>query len=322
MLCAVPFSAFILILGFYLGFKIIGFSVQKNGLNVNEFLNQAFRIAAASIVIWTFYRLSELISVFLTHRFSEADDVMQKQFIPLITRSIKTFVIIVGLLLIIQNLGYSIGSLLAGLGIGGLAVALAAQDTLANLFSSLMILTDTPFRVGDYIKFDQVEGDVENIGFRTTRVRTLNKSLITIPNKMFMNTAIENFSLRDRRRILINLGVTYDTKPETLNNFVQRIEKLIQTQPQKFHQDGFSVGMSAFQDSSLNIIIDCFTMTTVLADFIKVQHEFCVQLLQLANELKIDYAFPSQSVYWGKQQLHLSINQSYPPRLQDQEGVP
>src|SRR5690606_42111412 len=132
--------------------------------------------------------------------------------IPLLRKSLKIFIGVVGGLLLVQHVGYPITSLLGGLGIGGLAVALAAQDTLANVFGSVIIFTDKPFKVGDWVKIGDVIGDVESIGFRSTRIRTWPKTLVTIPNKIIANTQVENWSAMPKRRIRFTLPVTYEDR--------------------------------------------------------------------------------------------------------------
>ncbi len=301
-----PFNLLFLVLGFYFSLRIIGFKQLAGNIDIDSILNQGIEVGLAVVVIWAAYRLSDVYSFFLTRRFSQHDDVLQKQFVPLISRSIKAFIIIVGVLLIIQNMGYSVGSLLTGLGIGGLAVALAAQDTLANFFSSLMLLTDMPFRVGDWVKFDAVEGVIESIGFRTTRVRTFEKSLITIPNKIFMNTPIENYTMRDRRRIFINLGITYDTPPEKIEEFILGIKAKLKAH-NDIHQDFSLVNLDKFGDFTLNIMVYCFTTTTVWEKFMLIQEDLNLSFLRLAAELKIEFAFPSQTLYWGKGQNAINL---------------
>ena len=133
-----------------------------------------------------------------------------------------------GILIVLQNMGVNVFSLLAGLGLGGLAFALAAKDTAANLFGSIMILTDRPFKIGDWVKMDGVEGTVEEIGFRSTRVRTFYNSLITIPNATIANVQIDNLGVRQYRRTTATLGVTYDTSMEKMNQFVEGIRKIIE----------------------------------------------------------------------------------------------
>lgn len=295
-----PIDVFILFSGFYIALRYLNFPTSAS-FDVNKFIHETYKVLVATIFVWMLYRLTDIVSVFVLQRFSKADAIMEKQFVPLLRRSVRMFIIIVGVLLIIQNLGYSVGSLLTGLGIGGLAVALAAQETLSNFFSSIMLITDMPFRVGDWIKFSDVEGVVEVIGFRTTRVRTFEKSLITVPNKILTNGPIENFTTRDRRRIKMNLSITYDTPADKIEAFVNGIQKLIQNHEQ-VHQDFYLVRFNHYLDSGLNIFVYLFTRTIDWAEYLKIREEINLSIFRLAESLGVEFAFPSHTVYWGQGQ--------------------
>lgn len=293
-----PLSSLVLLTGIFVGIMIIEPGRYLDGSRVDMFLLQSFKVATSLIVVWTFTRLSDLLANMISDRIGDRDELLRKQFMPLIRRSIQVAVVSIGVLVIIQNLGYSVTSLIAGLGIGGLAVALAAQETLANLFSSFTVLTDMPFRVGDWIVVDKVEGIIETIGFRATRIRTFGKSLVIVPNKIFMNSPIENFTMRDRRRIYLNLGITYDTSPENIESFLKGIRCLVNDHPE-IHKDFYLVNFNEYKDFSLNIMVYCFTTTTVWNQFLRIQEELNLSIFRLARELGVSFAFPSQTIYWG-----------------------
>ncbi len=290
-----PIGAAIFVMGFYFAFMMLPLKEYKTPVD------QALKVAVAVLVIWGFYRVTDLLSLFMSRRFTPEDEQLQKQFIPLLRKSIKTFVVLVGLLLIFQNLGYSVTSVLTGLGIGGLAVALAAQETLSNFFASIMLLTDMPFKVGDWVKFEAVDGNIESIGFRSTRLRTFEKSLIIVPNKIFMNTPIENFSRRDRRRIRINLGLTYDTAPGKLEEFKTGVAKLAQNHA-GVDPEEIVVYFSEFKDSNLNVLLNCFAKDIEFAAYSRTVDELNCGCLRLAASLGVNFAFPSHSLYWGSGQ--------------------
>lgn len=290
-----PIGAAIFVLGFYFALMMLPLNEYKTPVD------HALKVAVAVLVIWGFYRVTDLLSLFVSRRFAAEDEQLQKQFIPLLRKSIKTFVVLVGLLLIFQNLGYSVTSVLTGLGIGGLAVALAAQETLSNFFASIMLLTDMPFRVGDWVRFDDVDGNIESIGFRSTRVRTFEKSLIIVPNKIFMNTPIENFSKRDRRRIRINLGLTYDTDPGKIEEFKIGVGELARNHA-GVDPEEIVVSFNEFRDSSLNVLLHCFAKDIDFPIYSKTVNDLNCACLRLAAKLGVSFAFPSQSLYWGSGQ--------------------
>jgi len=298
-----PLSVLIMVLGFYFSLKIIDFDQWTITQKANDLINQILKIITAMIAVWVTYRLSDVFASFIDHHLRAKDEAIRRQFIPLLRKSIKTCVLIVGSLLIFQNLGYSVATLMTGLGIGGLAIALAAQETLANFFGSIMLLTDIPFRVDDWVSFKNVEGVVESVGFRTTRIRTFEKSLITVPNKIFMSTPIENFTTRNRRRIRMNISLTYDTKVEKIAEFVRKLKEKLDEHP-KIHDDFSIVSFDEFQSSALNILIYCFTKTIVAIEYRAIRQELNFSIMRLAESLEVSFAFPSRTIYLGNDIKH------------------
>jgi MscS family membrane protein len=182
------------------------------------------------------------------------------------------------------------------LGIGGLAVALAAKDTLANVFGSIAIIVDRPFHIGDTIKAGDLEGKVEEVGFRSTKIRTLDKSLISVPNSVITNMAVNNLSRMVNRRIRFSIGLTYDTRPEQLQMAVQRIRTLL-VEHEAIHNDGLLVHFTEFGASSLDILVQCFTITTDIPEHLSIREEVCLKIMNILEELGLQIAFPSRTVY-------------------------
>lgn len=301
-----PVSYLFFFAGFYLALRIIDLQ-HKGGIDFNTFFSQTYKVLSATLLVWAIYRLTDVLSNIISDRLSKSDDALKHQFVPLFRSSLRVFVVSVGALLIIQNLGYSVSSLLAGLGIGGLAVALAAQETLANFFASVLLLTDMPFRMGDWIRFSDVEGVVESVGFRTTRIRTFEKSLITVPNKILTGGPIENYTMRERRRIYSNLSIAYDTPAEKVELFVKEIRAILEAH-EMIHNDFYLVYFDKYLDSALNIMVYCFTKTIVWEDYLRIRQELNLKLLRLAERLDVEYAFPSQTVYWGRSSEPVQIS--------------
>src|SRR6266478_273790 len=193
------------------------------------------------------------------------------------------------------ELGFPTYSVLAGLGVGGLAVALAARDSLANLLGSMLIMIEKPFRVGHYVRVSGGEGTVEDVGFRSTRIRTPDNSLISIPNNSVVNATVENLSLRTMRRQRFLIQVTYDTPREKLEELVSGIKQLIADHPVT-NKTNFNVRFNDFGESSLNILVYFHVETTDYAAELEAREEMLLRIMDLAKELGIDFAFPTRTL--------------------------
>jgi len=223
---------------------------------------------------------------------STLDDIM----LPFVNKGIKVVIIILAITVIAREWNYNIETLIAGLGIGGLAFALAAQDTVANLFGGVTIMVDKPFNIGDWIKTPQVEGTVEDIGFRSTRVRTFDQALVTISNSTLINTAVINWSRMGKRRLKFQLGVKYSTTSSELKECVKRIRDMLNSHPE-IHKDTVFVYFEGFGSSSLEIFLYFFTTTTNWQKFLEVQEDVKLKIMDILEQLNIEIAFPSTSVY-------------------------
>ena len=184
---------------------------------------------------------------------------------------------------------------MAGLGVGGLAVALAARDSLANLLGSMLIMIEKPFRVGHYVRVSGGEGTVEDVGFRSTRIRTPDNSLISIPNNSVVNATVENLSLRMMRRQRFLIQVTYDTPREKLEELVSGIKQLIADHPTT-NKTNFNVRFNDFGESSLNILVYFHIETTDYSAELAAREEILLQIMDLAKQLGIDFAFPTRTL--------------------------
>ncbi|MCB0364604.1 MAG: mechanosensitive ion channel [Bdellovibrionaceae bacterium] len=260
------------------------------------FFVTALQILLSLCLIWAAYRFSDVITFTLTRVAEKTDTDLDDHLVPLITRSLRIFVVIVGTLVTIQNLGFNVMSLLAGLGLGGLAFALAAKDTAANLFGSLMILLDRPFKVGDWIVVGKDEGKVEDIGFRSTRIRTFYNSQISVPNSVLVNTNIDNMGRRDARRFKTTIGVTYSTTAEQLEAFLEGIKQILRANPST-RKDNFHVSFSEYGNSSLNILIYCHLLVTEYGEELLERQNILLEIMRLAQKLGIEFAFPTQTLH-------------------------
>ncbi len=224
---------------------------------------------------------------------SRTDD----QLIPLATRATKGVVVLLGVVFVLQNMNVDVGSLVAGLGIGGLAFALAAQNTLANLFGSFTILTDRPFQLGDWVILEGgVEGTVEEIGFRSTRIRAFTNSIITVPNSRMTSATVENMGARKVRRLKTTIGLTYDTPPDKVQAMVEGIRAILQANPHTF-KESYEVHFRDFGPSSLDILLYAFLQVPTWHEELAERANIFLEIMRLAQALGVSFAFPSQSLY-------------------------
>jgi MscS family membrane protein len=223
---------------------------------------------------------------------TELDD----QAIPLVTRALRVAIWGLGLVFILQNSGVAVGSLLAGLGLGGLAFALAAKDTVENFFGSIVILTDRPFGIGDRVFIDGVEGVVEEVGFRSTRVRTAEDSVVSVPNGKVAAAKIDNYGRRNRRRLLVNLGVTYDTPREKMVVFLERLRALLEADGAVV-EGSVEVALGGFGASSLDVMVLCYLTGSDWHVELGHRSRLFLEFMRIAEEVGVRFAFPSTSLY-------------------------
>jgi MscS family membrane protein len=206
-------------------------------------------------------------------------------------------VLALGAVAVLNELGFKVASLLAGVGIGGIALALAAQKTVENVFGSVSIGVDQPFRVGDYVKIeDAVAGTVETIGFRSTRIRTLDRTLVTIPNGKLADMRSETFAARDRIRFFVNLGLAYGTTAAQVRAVLGEIEALLARHPQ-IHPEGLSVRLTALAESSLNVEVACWFATADFGAFTRIRQEMLLAFLEIVERAGAELAFPTRTVH-------------------------
>ncbi len=265
-------------------------------VTLNYYLSTILEIATSVGFIWLFYNLSDVFTKYLAVLTAKTDTKLDDQLVPLIRKTLRFFVIFMGIIIILQNNGYNVASLIAGLGIGGLAVALAARDTLANFFGSVTIFVDKPFRIGDWIKVGEVEGTVEEVGFRSTRIRTFYNSLVSVPNSNVANTDIDNLGLREYRRLKTVLNLTYSTSPEQMEAFVEGIKAVIKSN-KHFRQDFYEVHFNSFGAHSLDVLVYVFFKVPDWSTELQQRHNFLLEVLRLAKEVGVEFAFPTQTLH-------------------------
>jgi MscS family membrane protein len=223
--------------------------------------------------------------------------ILDSHLISIIRRTVLAFIWALGIVMALNNIGVNVGALLGTLGIGGLAFALAAQDTIKNIFGGITIFTDRPFRIGDRIKVDKFEGFVEDIGIRSTRIRTLEKRLVTIPNFKMVDAPIENISEEPMRRVLMKLSLTYNTTPEKMNEAME-ILKNMPDKVRNVDSKEIIVSFTDFTDFALIITYVYFIKRN--ADVMETPSQVNLEILRSFNVAEIQFAYPTQTVYLEK----------------------
>lgn len=274
---------------------MVGIPDLQLGARSASSLNLLAQAALSIAIMVVFLRLADMVSDLWKIKAEETDTKLDDQLIPLANRAVKIVIWALGLLSILDNLGVDVTSLLAGVTISGLAVALAAKDTVENLFGSIMIFVDRPFQIDDYIEVGGISGTVEEVGFRSTRLRTPIGSIVTIPNGTIATAKVDNMGLRKARRMRFNLGFTYDATREQINDFCTRAHALLEADERIV--EGHEVSMVNFGDSAIEVMVHSFVLEAGWSHDLAVNHEIRMQMWELAEEIGLSFAFPSQSVY-------------------------
>ena len=259
------------------------------------FISNALKIVVAISLTYVALKFIDLLVSFWQQRAGESHDtVLDHQLFPIIRKALKVFTIIIAILVTSQNMGMNVTGLLASLSIGGLAVGLAAQDTLSNLFGAVAIFADRPFRIGDRIQVDKIDGTVETIGLRSTRVRNLDGHLVTIPNRNMANANIVNVSNRPNIKTVMNIGLTYDTPAAKVERAVKLLENIFRSHPKTAD---LVIGFDKFEPSSLNIQLVHWWDSTDFKEYLAGIQSLNLELKRQFDAEGINFAFPSQTVY-------------------------
>ncbi len=292
-----PAIMLIILAGFRFAMERLHFT---DGLDT--LVQKTFIILITLNVTWFLIRLIEaFIEAYLIPYSKRDDNTMDNQMILLIERIMRVVIWTIGIISGLNNAGFDVGAMLTGLGIGGLALALAAQDTVKNIFGGVMIFMDRPFRLGDRIKISEIDGFVEYIGVRSTRVRTLQGRLITIPNAHFSDRAIENITIEPARRVNTTLGLTYDTPPEKIGLAIQLLRKISDDNKHLIENERTMIFFEKFNAYSLDVNFYYFIRKE--SSIFETQTELNKQILKAFNENGLEFAFPTQT-------LHANISQN------------
>ncbi len=268
-------------------------------------------ISGFSKVLFTAYQV--LMTFFLCEGLYQASDLADlllascspeirsnKTLLSLLDTTYKVLVIVLGVATIAQEAGFPIGSIVAGAGLVGLTISLAAQESASNLFSGIVILLDKPFSVGDWITVGDVEGEVIDINFRSTRIRSPDKTVSIVTNSKICSSTVQNAALRSMRPYKFTLGVTYNTTRPQLEQLMKDLTALLENSP--YTNKGTNmVQLTGFGDSSINILVSAYLNTNTYARFLEMQNDLNLDIMDIMKQDGVEFAFPSSTVYLAKE---------------------
>ena len=291
-----PIESLILVVAVYIAFNTLDYSgITEDTVRFKSITNLIFNLVIVIIFTWIVLKVIDFLVLILEKQAEATESKVDDQIILFAKEAARLTVYIISFLIILGAVfNINIGSLIAGLGIGGLAIALAAQDTLENLIASFIIFFDKPFHIGELITAGGVTGVVEKIGFRSTRIRTLEKSFVTVPNKMLISSELDNLSLRTFRRAKFDIGLTYGTSEATIKNIVKEIQDYIDKH-EKTNQDGL-VKFDSYGDFSLNVMVLFYVETQEWVEYLNVKQDIMYKIMDVVNTNDSDFAFPTQSL--------------------------
>ena len=299
-----PIGLFIMLSIIYLGSSHINYPevwnlAPENEVGLKMLINKGFSLIYVYSIFWIFLKVIDFIGLILNKRAEATENKMDDQLIPFIVEIAKIITYIFALVIVMGNVfEVDITALAAGLGIGGIALAMASKESLENLLGSFTIFFDQPFTVGDTVTVGTVTGTVEKVGFRSTRIRTFDKSLVTVPNKKMIDAELDNLGMRPVRRVKFNIGLTYETAPEQIKAIVTDIQAMINQHP-KTNQEG-KVRFQEFGSSSLDILVMYFVDSPKWNDLIDVKEDVNYKIMEIVKKHNSDFAFPSTTVYLQK----------------------
>lgn len=261
-----------------------------------SFAFSVIKVLTIVLVILILYRVLDIILAYAEKFTKRTTSKLDEQLLPIVKRTAQAVIFAGGFIQALRIFEVDITTLIAGISIGGLAIALAAQDTIKNLFGSLTIFMDKPFQIGDWINFNDVDGTVEEVGVRSTRIRTFAKSLVYIPNGKLADMVINNYGLRSYRRFKTTISITYDTPAILIEKYVEGLRAIVGNHP-AITKDNIEIHLNEMSANSLDIMVYSFFDVPTWTEELKARHEIFMSGIALANTLGVRFAFPSSSVY-------------------------
>ncbi len=289
-----PLKIFFALLGLYL--SIIYLNI---GPKLNVISTKLFRISIIALITNGVANILNKDSVFFEKYHKKLTSKLDNTLTIFISKLFRVIIYSLGAVIIISELGYDVNGIIAGIGLGGLTIALAAQDAAKNIFGGIIIILDKPFTVGDWISTSTLEGTVEDITFRSTRIRTFDNSVVTIPNNTLANDSIVNWSRMYKRRVKFDIQIEYGTPLSKIKSVTTKIEELLNTHPE-INKEVVYVRFTEFASDGLNIFIQYFTNTTNYAEYLKTKEDINMRILDILEKENVNLAFKTQTIHVKK----------------------
>jgi MscS family membrane protein len=266
------------------------------------YLGVIFQLLITLAITRILIKITEFVGELWVEKAASTESKLDDQLVPFLKDAVKVSIVIFALLIVLGMVfKVNVSALIGGLGIGGLAIALAAQESLANLLGSFTIFLDKPFTVGDVIDFNGIVGTVEKVGFRSTRIRTLDKSYVTVPNKSLVGAPLNNITESTHRRSRFFIGVLYSTPPDVLKNIISEIYDVLLIHEQT--NDDPLVRFFEYGDSSLNILVTYLVNTNDYNIYCEVREEINYKIYEIVLRNGSDFAFPTRTVHVQQEAL-------------------
>lgn len=265
-------------------------------IKFSAFLQNGGRIFLTIFIMLVFLGLVDVLKSYLNDLTAKTVSRLDEQLVPIVTKFLKIIVVVIALFRILQIFDINVTALIAGISIGGLALALAAQDTIKNLLGSMMIFFDKPFQIGDYVISGEIEGSVAEVGFRTTRIKKPDTSIISIPNGRLADSNLTNLGLRDLRLMHMTLGVMYNTPGNKIALFIEKLRNMASEHPRVIQENQF-IHLKDLASSSIDIMFRIYIDTRDFAEELALKEDIIFKIISIAEEIGVSFAFPSSSIY-------------------------
>ncbi|MFB7641984.1 mechanosensitive ion channel family protein [Peribacillus butanolivorans] len=260
----------------------------------DELKSKIYRSFFAFLFFWTMINISSILTILFPKLVSKFGLEVDLIVMPFFTKIIKIIIMALGFSIIAEEWGFNVNGFVAGLGLGGLAFALAAKDTVSNFFGGIVIVTEKPFTIGDWIKTPSVEGTIEDITFRSTKVRTFAQALVTVPNATLSNEPIINWSKMGKRQIAFHLGINFTTPKDKLENVIKRIENMLIEHPE-IHPETILVKFDEFIHSGFNLYLYFFSNATDFRGYLSLKEDVNFNIMEILEKEDVQIAIPSQA---------------------------
>lgn len=289
---------------------LVGLPTLQLPPNSSAFAVQTVQVLTVLFVVLILLKILDIPMLYARKMTERTANKLDEQLIPIIKGVFQVLIIAGASIHVLRMFQIDVTALIASISIGSLAIALAAKDTVGNLFGSVTVFLDRPFQLGDWIHFEGIDGTVEEVRVLATRVRTFANSLVYIPNGKLANMTIDNYGLRRFRRYRTSLSVTYDTPPDLLETFVEGLREIVNHHP-RTRKDYMEIHLNAFSSSSLDILFYIFSDVPSWTEELRSRQEIMLAILRLAEELGVRFAFPTSTIHIEDLPGQVSLSPTY-----------